>query len=81
MRNITVKVDDHAYRVIRAWCAQRDTCVSHVVQAFLSDLPRLQNVRRFPLPEAPDRRSLGARFNALELSEIDRIRLNLGELR
>jgi hypothetical protein len=81
MRNITVKIDDETYRGIRAWCAQRDTCVSHVVQAFLSDLPRLQNVRRFPLPDPPDRRSLGARFNALELSEIDRIRLNLGELR
>ncbi len=81
MRNITVKVEDETYRDIRAWCAHRDTCVSHVVQAFLNDLPRLQNVRRFPLPEAPDRRSLAARFNALELSEIDSIRLKLGELR
>jgi hypothetical protein len=78
MRNITVKIDDQTYRGIRAWCAQRDTCVSHVVQAFLGDLPRLQNVRRFPLPDAPNPRSLGARFNALELSEIDRIRLHLG---
>jgi hypothetical protein len=84
MRNITVKIDDQTYRGIRAWCAQRDTCVSHVVQAFLSDLPRLQNVRRFPLPEAPDRRSLGARFDALplkELNEIDKFCLSLGELR
>jgi len=77
MRNITIKIDAQTYRGIRAWCAQRDTCVSHVVQAFLTDLPRLENVPRFPLPDAPDPRSLGARINALEVSDIDRIRLNL----
>jgi hypothetical protein len=39
MRKITVSVQDETYRRIRAWCAQRDTCISHVVQAFLNDLP------------------------------------------
>jgi len=73
MRNITVTVEDKTYREIRAWCAFRDTCVSHVVQAFLHDLPRLQSVRRFPLPEAPDPRSLGAHFNRLDMDEIDMI--------
>jgi len=86
MRNITVTVNEQTYREIRAWCAQRDTCVSHVVQAFLNDLPRLEEVRGFPLPDAPDPRSLGARFNQLDpseietfqRSEIDQIRLRLG---
>jgi hypothetical protein len=68
MRKITVSVDEETYRQIRAWCAHRDTCVSHVVQAFLDDLPRLSKVRRFPLPQAPDDDSLGARFD--ELSEL-----------
>lgn len=66
MRKITVSIQDETYRTIRAWCAQRDTCVSHVVQAFLNDLPRLEDVGRFPLPEAPDERSIAARFDALE---------------
>ena len=65
MRNITVTVQDETYREIRAWCAQRDTCVSHVVQDFLNDLPRLKEVRRFPLPAAPDRGSIGAQFDRL----------------
>jgi hypothetical protein len=77
MRNITVTVSQETYREIRTWCAQRDTCVSHVVQAFLKDLPRLVDVRRFPLPEAPDPLSVGALFDRLELSEADRIRLKL----
>ena len=77
MRNITVTISQETYRQIRAWCAQRDTCVSHVVQAFLNDLPRLQDVRRFPLPEAPDPRSVAALFDRLELSEADRIRVQL----
>lgn len=80
MRNITVSISDQTYREIRAWCAHRDTCVSHVVQAFLNDLPRLQEeVRRFPLPEAPDTHSLGARYNSLDLSEEDMIRLSLAD--
>ena len=69
MPKITVSVDQDTYREIRAWCALRDTCVSHVVQAFLSDLPRLKDVRRFPLPQSPDLRSLGARFDRLDLSD------------
>jgi hypothetical protein len=81
MRNITVTVEDETYRTLRAWCARRDTCVSHVVQAFLTDLPRLEKIRRFPLPEAPSPRSLGAQFNQLEHSEIDSIRARLRALR
>ena len=80
MRNITVTVEDETYREIRAWCALRDTCVSHVVQAFLHDLPRLQEVRRFPLPEAPDLRSLGAHFDRLETDETSMIRKHLRSL-
>jgi len=81
MRNITVTVEDETYRHIRAWCARRDTCVSHVVRAFLTDLPRLEGIRRFPLPDAPSPRSLGTQFNQLELSEIDSIRARLRALR
>ena len=79
MRNITVTVSAETYRQIRAWCAQRDTCVSHVVQAFLNDLPRLEEVRRFPLPEAPDPESLAALYNRLSLSEDEMIRLQVAE--
>jgi hypothetical protein len=39
MRKITVSVQDKTYRRIRAWCAQRDVCISHLVQAFLNGLP------------------------------------------
>jgi hypothetical protein len=80
MRKITVTVQNETYRQFRAWCAQRDTCVSHVVQAFLNDLPRMQDVGRFPLPEAPDPRSLGELFNRLDLSEADKVRLKLAGL-
>ncbi len=80
MRNITVSVEDVTYREIRAWCALRDTCVSHVVQAFLHDLPRLEKVSRFPLPEAPDLRSLGAHFDRLEMDEISMIQKRIQEL-
>jgi len=65
MPKVTVSVGQETYREIRAWCALRDTCVSHVVQAFLNDLPRLKEVLRFPLPEAPAPRSLGAQFDGL----------------
>jgi hypothetical protein len=77
MRHLTVSVDEQTYRDARAWCAQRDTCVSHVVQAFLNDLWRLSEVRRFPLPSAPDSRSLAARYDRLELNEAQAIRLRL----
>jgi len=79
-RNITVTVSHETYRQIRAWCAQRDTCVSHVVQAFLKDLPRMEDVQRFPLPGAPDPRSLGAHLDRLKQKEIDLIRLEIGDL-
>ena len=59
MRHITISVQDDTYREIRTWCASRDTCISHVVQALLTDLPRLAEVRSFPLPAAPDPDSLG----------------------
>jgi len=58
MRNITVTVGHETYRQIRVCCALRNTCASHVVQAFLSDLPRLQDVRGFPLPDDPGPASL-----------------------
>ncbi len=74
MRNITVTIEDQTYREIRAWCAQRDTCVSHVVHTFLKVLPRLQHVHRFPTPEAPDSRSLGSHFNDLYAEEAESIR-------
>lgn len=80
MRNVTVTVNDKTYREIRAWCARRDTCVSHVVQAFLHDLARLPDVHRFPLPEAPDPRSLGARFNDLQAEEAEAIRRHLEDM-
>ena len=38
-RNITLAIDADTYRDIRIWCAERNTCISHVVQAFLRDLP------------------------------------------
>ena len=62
MRNITVKVDDQTYRDIRAWCAQRDTCVSHVVQAFLRDLPNRQDDPCLPLPYTSDHPAPGEGF-------------------
>jgi len=71
VRHITVSVEDQTYREIRAWCAQRDTCVSHVVQAFLKDLPRLEHVHRFPLPGAPDPMSLASHFNDLYSQEAE----------
>lgn len=81
MRNITVTVGDEIYRQIRIWCAQRNTCISHVVQAFLNDLPRLENVRGFPAPDAPDELSLGGQYNALIEDEIVQIRRQFGNLR
>jgi hypothetical protein len=74
MRNITVAIDDQTYRHIRLWCAMRDISVSRVVQTFLNDLPRLENVRRFPLPQAPDPDSIGFRFDELPLEEIAYLR-------
>jgi hypothetical protein len=65
MRNITLAIDDDTYRKIRLWCAMRDISISHVVKVFLRDLPRLEQVRRFPLPEAPEPHSLAAAFDRL----------------
>ncbi len=80
MRNLTVKVQDKTYREIRVWCARRDTCISHVVRAFLNDLTHLPEVDRFPLPEAPDPRSLGARFNQLHSEEAEEIGHHFDEM-
>ncbi len=77
MPNITVAIDDQTYRNIRLWYAMRDVSVSRVVQTFLNDLPRLENVRRFPLPEAPDSGSLGFRFDELDADEIAYLRNRL----
>jgi hypothetical protein len=71
MRNITISIDDDTYRAARLWSLERDTCVSHVVKAFLKDLPRLDNVRRFPLPSAPNPHSLGARFDRLDPQQFE----------
>ena len=78
MRNITVAINDQTYRNIRLWCVMRDTSVSRVVQTFLNDLPRLENVRRFPTPEAPDPNSLGAQFDQLDPDELEMLRQELG---
>jgi len=79
MRHITVTVEDETYRQIRIWCAGRDTCVSHVVQAFLNDLPRLEDVRSFPLPEAPDPGCLGATLDRFHQAEIEAIQRRMAE--
>jgi hypothetical protein len=70
MRSITVKVQDQTYRDIRAWCAQHDTCVSHVVQKYLSDLPSQPDAGSPALPEPfqPNRRR--ARIDHSDLAEF-----------
>jgi hypothetical protein len=68
-KNITVSIDLHVYCDVRLWCARRGVSVSHVVQVFLEDLNRLENVGRFPLPPAPDSGSLASFFDALEPDE------------
>jgi hypothetical protein len=79
MRHITVTVEEETYRQIRIWCAERDTCASHIVQAFLKDLPRLKDVRSFPLPDAPDPASLGAVHDRFHQAEVEAIRLRMPE--
>ncbi|MGA3046146.1 MAG: hypothetical protein ABSD67_05960 [Terracidiphilus sp.] len=39
MRNITVSINDDAYRRARVWAARRDMSVSHLVRSILEDLP------------------------------------------
>jgi hypothetical protein len=68
-KNITVSIDLHVYCDVRLWCARRGVSVSHVVQVFLEDLNRLENVGRFPLPPAPHPGSLASFFDALEPDE------------
>jgi hypothetical protein len=68
-KNITVSIDLHVYCDVRLWCARRGVSVSHVVQVFLEDLNRLENIGRFPLPPAPDPDSLASFFDALEPDE------------
>jgi hypothetical protein len=77
MRNITLAIDDKTYSKIRVWCALRDISVSRVVRIFLNDLPNLPQVRRFPLPEAPEANSLAAIFDQLEPEELEEIRREL----
>ena len=82
-RNITIAIDVQTYRQIRQWCAMRDVSVSHVVKTFLNDLPRLEKIRRFPTPEAPDPGSLGELFDRAEQEDhlhtegIERLRRGL----
>jgi len=78
MRNITVAVDEKTYHDIRLWCAVRDISVSRVVRTFLEDLPRIENVHRFPLPEAPDPRSLASRFDELDPYDRELLRRHMG---
>jgi hypothetical protein len=50
MKNITVTVNDTAYRQARVWAARRDTSVSAVVTYLLENLPGLPVAKRaFPL--------------------------------
>lgn len=79
-RNITLAIDADEYRTIRVWCATRNVSISHVVKTFLKDLPRLENIRRFPLPEAPQKGSLGGRFDELDIAEIEEISCRLRAL-
>ena len=79
MRNITVAIDDKTYRNIRIWCAVRDISVSRVVRIFLEDLPRLENVCRFPLPGAPAEDSLAAEFDKLDPYDLELIRHHFGK--
>ena len=65
MRNITVAIDDKTYRDIRIWCAVRDITVSRVDRTLLQDLPRLENVCRFPFRDAPAAGSLTFVTNAI----------------
>jgi hypothetical protein len=69
-KNITVSISDQVYCDVRLWCAKRGVSVSRVVRVFLKDLPRLEEVGRFPLPEAPDPRSLAALFESLDPEEV-----------
>lgn len=54
MRNITVSVNDKAYREARVWAAKRDTSISAVVAWLLQNLPGLKVAQRgFPLESPP----------------------------
>lgn len=79
-RNITLAIDAQDYRTIRVWCATRNVSISYVVKTFLKDLPRLENIRRFPLPEAPDKGSIGARFDELDIAQIEKVKRRLKTL-
>lgn len=71
MHNLTLAIDDQTYSKIRVWCALRDISISRVVRIFLNDLPRLEQCRRFPLPEAPEDGSLAAMFDELDPHDLE----------
>jgi hypothetical protein len=51
MKNITVSIDDEAYRQARLWAAGRGTSLSKVVAYLLEHLPNLPVANRsFPAP-------------------------------
>jgi hypothetical protein len=51
MKNITVAIENEAYRAARMWAAQRGTSISKVVQHILSTLPNSPRAQSaFPLP-------------------------------
>ena len=81
MPKVTVRVDEKTYRQIRTWCAERDTCVSHVVQTFLRDLPQLKNVPQFPLPSAPAPPPRRSQAELEREAELEMINLRLGQPR
>jgi len=81
MPKVTVRVDEKTYRQIRTWCAQRDTCVSHVVQAFLRDLPQIKNAPQFPLPVAPAPAPRPSRADLERHAELEMINFRLGQIR
>jgi hypothetical protein len=53
MRNITITVQNETYRQIRIWCAQHNTCISHVVQALLNDLPNRKDLQSVAVSATP----------------------------
>ena len=50
MRNVTITMNDEAYRKARVWAAEHDTNISAAVKYILDRLPRLSVAQQgFPL--------------------------------
>ena len=78
MPKITVRVTDELYHKIRIWCAHRDTCVSHVVQSFLAELPDLEKIQDYHAPDNP--KALVSQFSPSRQEEIEMILGRCGSL-